>query len=170
VLFPRVLGATFVLDVSVAQTLGPYLLAPFAVGVLALVMWLRRAPDVTHLSDTPRNPLQIGSAVQMAVTFQVVLFAVGWVRRTFGDVGLLVSGAVLGLTDVDALTISMARSAASGVAAHIAAQAIAIGILANCVLKLTLALTFGTSRFRRVSGIALAAMALAIVASIVSLR
>jgi uncharacterized membrane protein (DUF4010 family) len=101
----------------------------------------------------------------MAVTFQVVLFAVTWVRQMFGDLGLLVSGAVLGLTDVDALTISMARSAASGVAAHIAAQAIAIGILANCVLKLTLALTLGTSRFRRVSGITLAAMALAIVVS-----
>jgi uncharacterized membrane protein (DUF4010 family) len=170
VLFPRVLAATFVLDFGVAQTLGPYLLAPFAVGLLGLVVWLRRTPDATHLPDTPRNPLQIGPAIQMAVTFQAVLFAVGWVRQMFGDLGLLVSGAVLGLTDVDALTISMARSAASGVAAHIAAQAIAIGILANCVLKVMLALAFGTSTFRRVSGITLAAMALAIVVSIVSLR
>ena len=43
----------------------------------------------------------------MAALFQLVLFAVGALGRAFGDSGLLVSGAVLGLTDVDALTISM---------------------------------------------------------------
>jgi uncharacterized membrane protein (DUF4010 family) len=104
------------------------------------------------------------------VTFQLVLFAVDWIRHTFGDRGLLVSGAVLGLTDVDALTISMAKSASSGVAPGVAARAIAIGILANCILKLSLTLALGTSPFRRVSGVALAAMALAIVVSLVSIQ
>jgi len=170
ILFPRVLIATLVLDVTVARTLLPYLMAPFTVGVLAFVLGLRRKADVPHPIDKPRNPLQIGPALQMAATFQAVLFAIEWVRHAFGDLGLLVSGAVLGLTDVDALTISMARSASSGVAPEVAARAIAIGILANCILKLSLALTFGTSQFRRVGGIALAAMALAIAVSIVSLR
>jgi uncharacterized membrane protein (DUF4010 family) len=169
-LFPRVLVATFVLDVAVARTLLLYLIAPFTVGLMALALWLRKSPDGTHTADTPRNPLQIGPALQMAVTFQLVLFAVDWVRHMFGDLGLLVSGAVLGLTDVDALTISMARSTTSGVASQVAARAIAIGILANGILKLSLALAFGTSQFRRVSGVALAAMALAIVISLVSLR
>ena len=170
ILFPRVLVATLVLDVTVARTLLPYLMAPFTVGVLAFILGLRRKADVPHPIDEPRNPLQIGPALQMAATFQAVLFAIDWVRRAFGDLGLLVSGAVLGLTDVDALTISMARSVSSGVAPEVAARAIAIGILANCILKLSLAMTFGTSQFRRVGGIALAAMALAIAVSIVSLH
>jgi uncharacterized membrane protein (DUF4010 family) len=169
-LFPRVLVATFVLDASVAQSLQRYLLTPFVAGVVALVVWFRRNPDVTPTMDTPRNPLQIGPALQMAVTFQIVLFAVAWVRRAFGDPGLLVSGAVLGLTDVDALTISMARSGASGVSRGVAAQAIAIGVMANCGLKLALALALGTSEFKRVSGLALAAMALAIAVTFVALH
>jgi uncharacterized membrane protein (DUF4010 family) len=167
-LFPRVLIATLVLDVAVARTLLPYLIAAFTVGVIALVSWFRTDRDETHPLDAPRNPLQIGPALQMALTFQIVLFGVDWVRHMFGDRGLLVSGAVLGLTDVDALTISMARSAASGIAPDVAARAIAIGILANCVLKLSLALAFGTSQFRRVGGIALAIMALAMAVSVVS--
>jgi len=45
----------------------------------------------------------------MAVLFQVVLYLVHWLEGAFGNRGLLASGAILGFTDVDALTISMAR-------------------------------------------------------------
>ena len=85
----------------------------------------------------------------MAATFQLVLLAVFVARRTFGAVGLLASGAVLGLTDVDALTISMAKSVSAGVAAHLAAQAIAIGVLANCAMKTGIAIVLGAPAFRR---------------------
>ncbi len=50
----------------------------------------------------------------MALTFQLVLFGVAYAREAFGQAGLLASGAVLGLTDVDALTISMSKSALAG--------------------------------------------------------
>jgi uncharacterized membrane protein (DUF4010 family) len=171
-LFPRVLVATFVLDAAVSRALMPYIIAPFAVGVLAIVLWLRDSAAVAGPAETLSNPLQIGPALQMAVTFQVVLFAVEWIRRMFGNPGLLVSGAILGLTDVDALTISMTRSAAGGtaVAVAVAAQAIAIGILSNCVLKLTLAAALGTPQFRRMTALVLAAMAIAIAVSIGSFR
>jgi uncharacterized membrane protein (DUF4010 family) len=160
-LFPRVFIATSVLHPAVAWELLPYVMAPFAVGVLALLVWLRKNPDDAFEIDMPSNPLQIGPALQMAVTFQLVLFAVNWVQHTYGDPGLLVSGAVLGFSDVDALTISMAKSAAGGVAPNVAAEAIAFGILANSILKLCLALALGTRQFRRVSGVALTAMTVA---------
>ena len=41
----------------------------------------------------------------------VPYLAVHEVRLAFGGVGLAVTGAILGLTDLDALTISMARTA-----------------------------------------------------------
>ena len=85
----------------------------------------------------------------------------------FGDSGLLVSGAVLGLTDVDALTISMTTTPIPRSAPAVAAEAIAIGILSNCVLKLVVAVGLGTPRFGRVTGAVLAAMAAAIVVAIV---
>jgi uncharacterized membrane protein (DUF4010 family) len=165
-LFPRVFIATFVLHTTVAWALLPYVTAPFAAGAIALLLWLRRNPDGVFQIDMPANPLQIGPALQMAVTFQVVLFAVKWVQHAYGDPGLLVSGAVLGFSDVDALTISMAKGAAAGVAPSVAAEAIAIGICANSLLKLGLALALGTPQFRRVSGAALAAITVASAVSI----
>jgi uncharacterized membrane protein (DUF4010 family) len=116
------------------------------------------------------NPLQIGPALQMALTFQAVLFGVTLVRRWFGTTGLLASGAVLGVADVDALTISMTKSVAAGVDAHVAAEAIAVGILVNCALKTLLALAFGTRTYGQWAGPAIAAMGVAIAVAIAAAR
>jgi uncharacterized membrane protein (DUF4010 family) len=110
--------------------------------------------------------LQILPAIQMAATFQAVMFGVTIARRLAGDRGLLLSGAILGVTDVDALTISMVKSVSEGGAVTVAAQAIAIGILVNSAFKLGVACVFGDRGFRRITGTALAALILAIGVSI----
>jgi uncharacterized membrane protein (DUF4010 family) len=165
-LFPRVLVAAGVLNLAVAKMLLPHLVAPFVIGVIALVLWWRKSAPADHPGEGPSNPLQIGPALQMAVVFQIVLFAVNAVRHFFGDSGLLLSGAVLGLTDVDALTISMSKAGAADGALLIAAQAIAVGILANCLLKTGLAVALGTRQFRWITGLLLSVMSIAIVVSI----
>jgi uncharacterized membrane protein (DUF4010 family) len=172
VLFARVLVATLVLNRSVARALFPCLVAPFVLGVVALIMWSRSHPDEAGdpRHGTPTNPLQVWPALQMAATFQAVLYAVHGMHQLLGDAGLLLSGAVLGISDVDALTISMAQSASAGVAPGTAAQAIVAGILANSVLKIGLVVVLGTRPFKRRSAIVLAAMALALVASFRALR
>jgi uncharacterized membrane protein (DUF4010 family) len=172
VLFARVLVATLVLNGSVARALLPHLVAPFVFGLVALVFWSRSNPDEESgpLQQTPTNPLQVWPALQMAATFQAVLFAVHVMRQLLGDAGLLLSGAVLGISDVDALTISMAQGASAGVAPRLAAQAIVVGILANSVLKTGLVMMLGTRQFKRTSTIVLVAMMLALLASIQALH
>jgi uncharacterized membrane protein (DUF4010 family) len=171
VLFLRVLVATLVLNQPVARALLPYVVAPFVIGVLALLASFRsRTLEVDRPAGSmPANPLQIWPALQMAATFQVVLIVVRVTRYLFGDLGLQLSAAVLGISDVDALTISMAQSASAGVTAHVAARAIAIGILANTILKTGLILVLGTRPFRTASVGVLAAMMTALVASMVLL-
>jgi uncharacterized membrane protein (DUF4010 family) len=165
-LFPRVMIAASVLNLSVARLLVPYLAVPFLIGTGALAFWRRRSAPAGREAEHLANPLQVGPALQMAAMFQVVLFIVGGVGRAFGDSGLRVAGAVLGLTDVDALTISMTTTAASANGPAVAAEAIAIGILANCLMKLVLAVALGAPRFARTTAAMLAAMAAAILVSI----
>ena len=160
-LFPRVLLAASVLNLAVARALLPYFAAPFLIGTLMLALRWHTGAHVEPGAERPSNPLQVWPALQMAILFQVVLFAVSGAQRYFGDSGLRLSGAVLGLTDVDALTISMAGVATAGGAPLVAAQAIVIGILANGVLKTVLAVLFGAAPYSRASVGALAAMALA---------
>jgi uncharacterized membrane protein (DUF4010 family) len=165
----RVLLATAILRPGLAIALVPYLIAPFLVGSTIVLVGLRQYEEKTSV-EAPSNPLQVLSALQMTVLFQMVLFAVYAVRSYWGDIGILLSGAVLGLTDVDALTISMAKTADGQIPVAVAAEAIAIGILANTILKLLLGLILGRARFRMLATTSLTVITIAIAASIAALR
>jgi uncharacterized membrane protein (DUF4010 family) len=165
-LYPRVLVATAVLNAAVVPPLLPYLIPPAVAAALLALLGLRHPPPAVAPEPTLQNPLQLRSALQMALLFQLVLMAVFAARDAWGESGVLTSAAVLGLTDVDALTVSMARGVAETASPGIAATAIAVGVLANTGMKLGLALFFGTARFRMIAGGALAMMLLAIAASL----
>ena len=77
---------------------------------------------------------------------------------------------MLGLTDVDALTLSMTRTPLAGGTPAVAAEAIAVGILANCLMKMALALLLGAPRFRRIVGPLLGAMAVGLALSVLFMR
>jgi hypothetical protein len=70
------------------------------------------------------------------------------------------------IPNVDALTISMARSAVNGLAAPVAARAIAVGVLSNMVVKLGIVSVVGRGPFRRIAAIGLIAMTIALATSL----
>jgi uncharacterized membrane protein (DUF4010 family) len=166
-LYPRVLVATAILNPAVVAPLLPYLAPPAAVAALVAAAGARRSSATPAPEVSQANPLQLVAALQMAVLFQAVLMGVYLAREAWGASGVFASAAVLGLTDVDALTVSMARDVAQAVSPGVAATAIAIGVLTNTGMKLGLALFFGSRRFRIVAGGALLAMLAALGASLV---
>jgi uncharacterized membrane protein (DUF4010 family) len=154
-LYPRVLVATAILNAAVVGPLVPYLLPPALVAALATAAGARRSP-ASGVPDLPqRNPLQLWEALQIAALFQGVLMVTHAARALWGASGVFGSAALLGLTDVDALTMSMTRSVAETLSPEIAAGAIAIGVLTNTLMKLGIALLFGSRRFKLVAGVAL---------------
>lgn len=164
-LYPRVLVATTILNAAVAMPLLPYLVAPAVVAVVVAIAGARRAATEQPPEFAMENPLNLWGALQMAALFQLVLMAVSVARQGFGTVGIFTSAAVLGLTDVDALTVSMARGMAGTIPVEVAAAAIAAGVLANTAMKLALALMFGSKMFRVIAGGALAVMFVAMAAT-----
>jgi uncharacterized membrane protein (DUF4010 family) len=163
-LFLRVVAATAVLNPDLARIALPYFALPFALGTAIMVAGLRWNKEVPGPQTAITNPLQFWASLQMAALFQGVLYAVYWLGQTWGTKGLLVSGAVLGLTDMDALTISMARGE-HGATAEVAAQALSIGILSNTALKAAVSLGMGAGRFRWFAAGGLAALGAALALS-----
>jgi uncharacterized membrane protein (DUF4010 family) len=129
----------------------PYLVPSGVVGAVLVVLALRHPwPAVAPDAHAERqSPLRLWSAIQLALAFQAAMMLLTVVSELWGTAGVLTSAAALGLTDVDALTVSMCRSVANGSAASLAAQGITIGVLSNTLLKLGLALSLGSPRFRR---------------------
>jgi len=171
VLLPRIALVTAVLRPAVSVALLPIIAPPFVLGV-ALVgraLWATRKDAVLDAASTAppshlvrfENPLGLASSLQMALAFQVVLIVIAFMQQRIGNTGILASATLLGLTDMDALTVSMTRLGADVSLTQIAAEAIGIGVLSNTFLKLTLALVTGTPVFRLRVALMLGAMAIA---------
>ena len=161
VLYPRVLVAIAVLNWPLLPLAVRYLALPALVAVAAVVAGVQRSRGDDVPASAMANPLQLTAALQLALVFQAMLMLVHVAHTQWGAAGVYGSAAVLGLTDVDALTVSMARGVAYTASHRTAAVAIAIGVLANTVLKLALTLIFGSPRFQRIAGGILALMTLA---------
>jgi uncharacterized membrane protein (DUF4010 family) len=171
VLFVRVAVAAAVLNTSLMIAVLPYLAAPFVVAVaLAFVGWKRVPKSGKEKPAEPSNPLQLRSALQMAALFQIVLFAVYLAKEQWGNSGLLASGALLGLTDMDALTLSMARTAADPALVRTAAQAIGLGVISNTIFKAGAAALIGRGAVRTLVPLGLAATVAALGASLYFIR
>jgi uncharacterized membrane protein (DUF4010 family) len=151
VLYVRVLVAAAILSPALAFALAPGLVAPGVIGLIAA--WsgarLHEHPE-EPLAAVSRNPLQLRSALEMALVFQIVLILVALIGGRFGASGLLGTAVVVGLNDVDALTLSMAREVGQGaVPVGLAGRAVAVGLLSNTVVKLALVIGAGEGAFRR---------------------
>ena len=171
VLVPRVLIISFAINPPVAIGLLPFLLPAGIVGaaVLAYAWRSRRGmeaaddgePSSGGLFGSGRSPLRLIFAIQLAIVFQLAIALIGWVSSRWSVEGLYGTAALLGLTNADALTVSMSAPSSS-VAPGVAAAAIAIGILANTLVKLVISAVIGSARFRLIAGGVLAVMAIAI--------
>ena len=179
VLAARLLVIAALLQPRVAVAALPMLLPVLGMGLLVTgnALWLDRAarngsrtppvvapeavtaPFPAPTAPLGTNPLGLASALQMAVGFQLVLFGVAWMNAHVGTSGVLASATILGLTDMDALTVSMTRYGAVDGQAATAAAAIGVGVLANTALKGSLCALIGTGGFRprAVTGLALLA-------------
>lgn len=161
ILFLRVAVAVAVLNTALLPTLAWYLAAPLVAGLVMLALAWRSMDSPKSAPSELRNPLQFRAALEMAALFQVVLSAVYYAQSWLGESGVMAGGFLLGLTDVDALTLAMTRSVASGTSIDLACRAIVTGVIANSLMKAGMALVVGERRFAWQTAASLLAMAAA---------
>jgi uncharacterized membrane protein (DUF4010 family) len=124
--------------------------------VLALVMAATAGAvwfTTRHEPPTPvegGDPAELKSALVFAALYALVLLAVAWARDHLGARGLYVVSVVSGLTDVDAITLSVSRLFASGsLEARDAWRLIVVAALSNLCFKGGVAALLGAGRLRR---------------------
>lgn len=103
-----------------------------------------------------QNPFSLVSALKFALLFGIVLLVVKYVQQNFASQGFYVVAALAGLTDVDAITLSMADYAKSGGDAKTAVTSITIAAVANTLVKCGFVFFFGQGKIRTLIGIATA--------------
>ncbi|HEU4741698.1 MAG TPA: MgtC/SapB family protein [Meiothermus sp.] len=112
---------------------------------LLVALWLARRDSAPPDSLPVRSPLELTAALSFALVYAVVKLLAAWGTDMFGNAGLYIVSALSGLTDVDAITLSVARLNSSGeLALSGAVLAVLLAVLANTLVKAGLA--FGGGR------------------------
>lgn len=158
VLYPRILLETWVVDRSLALQLLPSIIAITAVAILAAYLLWRNAHNAT--SDVPSvpltNPLNFGVALQFAAAYMVVQWLMLLAMERFPQQGLNASGLLFGATDMDAITLSVARDGSLPDAER--AHAVLLATCSNTVMKYALVFVFGDRGLVRSVGVGFGAI------------
>lgn len=148
-MFPRVLLEVALINPALLGALLWPLGAATLVYILgALYWWQRASSSSTSVDSEPplKNPFEIGPALRFALLLALILLLVEIARRQFGDLGVYLVAVLSGLTDVDAITLSLSRSALSELDATVAVQGIALAVVSNSLIKGVLIALLGGAR------------------------
>ncbi|MDJ0948178.1 MAG: MgtC/SapB family protein [Alphaproteobacteria bacterium] len=137
-MFPRTLILAGALNWSVLPELAWPLGAMTVAGYVAALILYRPVGDArrgAELQELP-NPLELPMALKFGAFLAVIVLLSYLARQWLGDEGLYLLAALSGLTDVDAVTVSMARMAQlQGLGLPVAATAITIAAFVNTLVK-----------------------------------
>jgi uncharacterized membrane protein (DUF4010 family) len=149
----RVVVLSGVVHAPLVRTLAVPFAAMTAATLVPVALLLRRkgeepGEDARHVEL--RNPFSLTSAVKFGLLFAAVLLVVALVRRYFPGQGYYVVAALAGLTDVDAITLSMAGLVREGgTDTATAAGAIVVAALANTLVKCGIIIATAAAALRR---------------------
>lgn len=151
-MFPRVLVEVGVIYPPllriVSLPIGAMLLVSLG---LVLYLWRGRRADEQEDREEMKvsNPLRLSTAITFALVFSVVLIVVRAANEFFGDAGVYVASALAGLTDVDAITLSVSELASYGqLHPQVAGMAVVLATLVNTAAKAVMVWFLGAPELR----------------------
>jgi len=148
VMIGRIFVEIAVVNPAMLETsLIPLTLLALATYLPARFLRLPQDLDGSKLVADHQNPTQLRSAIYFAVFYAIVLYLIAWLKNNVGESGLYSLAILSGLHDMDAITISVSRMAATD--PQLAEQGwryLAAGALANMGTKSVLAGVVGNPR------------------------
>ncbi len=124
-----------------------------AILLLVAVCWIRGRRDTEQVMGSQpvplKNPFSLTSATKFALLFALVLLLVKAGEKYLSGQGLYVIAVLAGLTDVDAISLSLAGFAKTGGAFETAATGIVLAVIANTLVKCGFIISLGSRGLAR---------------------
>lgn len=163
IMFARVWAVVLTLhsELAIALVL-PFCLMAAPGVVTLLVVLVRGAKQQTIETPELTNPLSLSVAIKFALLYAVIVLLVTLSQQWSADKGLYLVSFVSGLTDMDAIALSLTDMVKQGtVALQLAAKGIVVGAIANTLFKAAFAIYAGSRELRGVIWIGMGSMVLA---------
>lgn len=169
IMFPRVLLVVFALW----PPLGTLLLVPFGLAMLAGwgMAWRLWTHSERHGTGTevvpPKTSFDLSVPLQFGAILAAVMLAAAAARAWIGDEGLYYVAAIAGLVDIDAMTVTASRGAASGLPLLVASITIVVAATSNTLAKAGFVAIIGGRKIFRPVALGLFLMTAAMAAGLV---
>ena len=159
-------------EVSIVNpALLPSLVLPIA--VLAVVPLLTAGVIATRTKAAAssaevelKNPIELGAALGYGAVFALLFILIRAMETWFGNAGIYALAAVSGITDVDAVSLSLAQAAQGDLPLQVATTGILTAAMVNTAVKALLATAIGGWRLARWSAsILLLTLGLSVIAA-----
>jgi uncharacterized membrane protein (DUF4010 family) len=138
IMFPRLAILAYIFNSAIIS----YLAIPFAILTLicliSALIFIKKDTDVPKTDINLGNPLNIWNALGFGGIYVVILFAVFYGNKFFGESGLYYSALIAGLADTDAITISMAKFGSLEEKLALATNVIITATISNMIVKLAI--------------------------------
>ncbi|MGX9366629.1 MgtC/SapB family protein [Desulfoplanes sp. PS50] len=138
IMFVRVMIEVFVVHTALLRLLWLPLTA-MLLGLLASLIWIWRQNGKNGKEQDQRlelkNPLQLGMALQFGLLLAVILVLSEAMKHWFGNQGVYILSVISGLMDVDAITLSLSRSAHASLEGEVAITGIVLACATNTLFK-----------------------------------
>jgi len=120
-----------------------------AIGVTLYFYFQEKKSQQTDAEIPLGKPLNLVGALIFGLLYTVIIFAVAYASDTFGNKGIYITSGIGGLSDIDAITISVSKLSRDGISVLTAQNAILIATLANTIVKIGIALWAGSKELRK---------------------
>lgn len=150
ILFPRLIILAAFISTSLAVAGIPSFAVMTAAGLAAAWILGRGGPAPSGRSPSSgfTNPFQLWTALRFGIVFAIILLITKAGKFYFGDSGQIVSAAIGGLIDADAVTVSLAQFHAAGTSSAISALVgMTLAAATNAIFKTGLAQSSGRLAF-----------------------
>jgi len=158
-MFPRILVEVMVIN---PRLLGPLSIpmGAMALGGFAVSFFIWKISGSEKTDDVPmKNPFYIMPAVKFGLLYAAIVLFARVMEAVAGQGGLYIVSALSGLTDVDAITLTMGQISRQDPSKNSqAAVAITIAAFSNTVMKCVMAVAIGSGRLRKAAILGFAAI------------
>lgn len=115
----------------------------------ALFYFINKEKNSDEMPE-PDNPAQFKSALVFGLLYGIILLAVAFTKERFGNDGLYIVSIISGLTDVDAITLSISNLMKNdGLATSTGWRLILLASMSNLLFKGIMAAILGTKRLMK---------------------
>ncbi|MFH4499300.1 MgtC/SapB family protein [Vibrio diabolicus] len=149
-MFPRLLIVLSVINPQLVKLLWPIVMAMMvALYIPAWWIWRRSEVEQIEQSNKQTNPLALQSALFFGLVLALIMLLAHALSDWFGNAGVLILSALSGITDVDAISLTLGRQSTQTLSVTTAALGILIAASVNTIVKMGMVIAIGDKKLWR---------------------